>query len=310
MLQLRDFSKIGIGTWGIGGFAERDPKNNDKRQIASLEYMLQKGLNFFEVNKWYAEGHCAQLVASAVKKSKVPRAELFITQAIYDYHHDDFAGTTAEFPELLDLFETDYFDAVEFNPSAIYKFGFDRVSDFLQELLADKKVRYVGLMNAGMKLLKKFHEVFKDKFIWFEVGYNFEVRENERMGMMPYAKENGILNIVYQPLRRNRTALHNWPLLVELSEKYGRTQNQIIINWLVSKGYRPLTKSQTISHIDEHLDALEFEIDKEDLINMDEFVPPGYKSPKIDWEWKGDGVPVAHLSNVFDDILSGKFENN
>ena len=32
----------------------------------------------------------------------------------------------------------------------------------------------------------------------------------------------------YQPLRRNRTANRNYPLLIELSNKYNKTQNQIL----------------------------------------------------------------------------------
>jgi diketogulonate reductase-like aldo/keto reductase len=70
---------------------------------------------------------------------------------------------------------------------------------------------------------------------------------------------------------------------------------------LISKGYLPLTKSESIAHIDEHLKALDIPLSENDRAALDAFTPPGYTSPKIDWEKTGDGISIDQLSNVFDD---------
>ena len=135
-----------------------------------------------------------------------------------------------------------------------------------------------------------------------ELCYDFEIRENEDLGILGYGLENRIINVPYQPLRRNRTAKRNWPLLKELSQKYGKTQNQIIINWLTARGLHPLVKSETIAHIDENLAALEFKMEKDDLEKLTEFRVPGYQSPGVDWFMKGKkGVFIHALPNIFDE---------
>ena len=73
MIDRNDLFPIGIGTWGIGGYAERDSQNDDNKQIETLAYMFSKGMNFFEVSLWSAEGWSAKLLAKAIKKSGVSR---------------------------------------------------------------------------------------------------------------------------------------------------------------------------------------------------------------------------------------------
>ena len=83
MVNKKDLSKIGIGTWGIGGFAEKNPQNDDEKQIKSLAYMLNNGLNFVEANMWYSQGKSAELLATALKNSNKKREDIFICQAVY-----------------------------------------------------------------------------------------------------------------------------------------------------------------------------------------------------------------------------------
>jgi aryl-alcohol dehydrogenase-like predicted oxidoreductase len=58
---------IGIGTWGIGGFAERDPQNDDEKQVKALKYKIQEGMNYVDICYWNSEGKAAELTAQAYK---------------------------------------------------------------------------------------------------------------------------------------------------------------------------------------------------------------------------------------------------
>lgn len=265
MITKKDLSKIGIGTWGVGGFAEKNPSNDDQKQIAAMVHMLKNGMNYIELNIWTSQGHSVKLASQAVKQSVVPRENLFLSQAIYFYTAPDLESSKKELVTMLNAFDTDYMDSISLSGAAISAIGKDQVYAWYKELLSSNKVRYINLNNPSLTELKEAKTVFGDKLFSIEIGFNFEIRENETNRIIDFAKANDVLCVIYQPLRRNRTANRNWPLLVELANKYGKTQNQIILNWIVSKGLLPLTKSETTSHIDEHLASISFQIDGSDL---------------------------------------------
>lgn len=301
MLNRKNLSKIGIGVWGIGGFADRNPDNDDERQIEAIADALKKGFNFLEINFWNAQGYSNEIITKAVKRSGVSRENLFLVQAIYNYNLETLKEVEREFQLCLEKFETPYVDSLEFPLTAFGKYGFENLVKLVEKYFSENKIRYTSLTNANLEYLKRYHEVFKDKLFSHELCFNFEIRVNEDLGITEYATQNGIINVPYQPLRRNRTALRNWPLLVELSKKYDKTQNQIILSWLVSKDFRPLIKSETIGHTDENLEALNFTLERDDFEKIDRFRVPGYQIPSIDWWMTGEGTKIHALPNVFDE---------
>lgn len=300
MLNKSQLSKIGIGTWGVGGFAERNPNNNDQKQSQAMIYMLKNGMNYIELNVWTSQGHSVEIASQAVKQSGIARENLFLSQAIYFYTAPDLESSKKELETMLKAFDTDYMDSVSLSGAAISAIGKDQVYAWYKELLASNKVRYINLNNPSLEELKEAKQVFRDKLFSIEIGFNFEIRENQDNGIIDFANKNDVLCVIYQPLHRNRTANRNWPLLVELSSKYGKTQNQIVLNWISSLCLLPLTKSETITHIDEHLEATKFTLEPDDIAKLNEFVPPNYTKPQVYWGAKGEGVRIDQLSNVFD----------
>lgn len=301
MIDKTKLSKIGIGGWGIGGLVQRDHNNNDDKQVKALEYMLQKGLNFIEVNFWNSEGHSVELIKSAIQNTKTKRDNLFLALVIYNYNNPTLEDVEKEINKFFDTFETDYIDTLEFPLSAISKYGFENVVKLIKKYLSSHQTRFVSLTNANIEYLQRYRELFADSFFSHEVHYSFDVRDNEYFGILDYAAKNGIRNVIYQPLRRNRTAQRNWPLLVEISKKYGKTQNQIVLNWLVSKGYLPLVKSESIEHIGENLAALDFTLASDDIDKLNNFKVTHHKEEEIDWFINGTGIAVHTLPNIFDE---------
>jgi len=302
VINKSDLSKIGIGSWGIGGFAERNLNNDDEKQIAALTYMFSNKMNFIEQNFWSSQGHGIELIKQALDRSGMTRDSIFISQAIYTYTAHSLDDAKKEVEAFKRLFNTDYTDTISINSAGFNEFGEQNVFDFYSQLLANGSTRYINLNNPSLTFLQKMHRQFGDKLFSIEICLNFEIRANEDLGIIKYAQDNGIVCVIFQPLRRNRTAARNWPLLVDLAKKYNKTQNQIILNWISSKGLLPITKSETITHITEHLDSLAFTINNTDLKKIDVFRPPNYDQPEIDWLGTGTGVRIDQLSNVFDDL--------
>ena len=100
---------------------------------------------------------------------------------------------------------------------------------------------------------------------------------------------------------RNRTAKRNYPLLLELSKKYNKTQNQIILNWIIKeKGIKAIIKCTNIERIDENLEALKFEMEKTDYEKLNNFRNKEFDNVKIDWYYTGEGVTIDQLANQFE----------
>jgi diketogulonate reductase-like aldo/keto reductase len=202
---------------------------------------------------------------------------------------------------VLNLFDTDYVDSILLLPTAFSRFGEKEVFGFITRILDEKLTRFVSLSNFSLDFLKNFKKEFGEKFFSHETQLNFEIRINQDVGIIDFLRDNDVLPVIYQPIRRNRTAQRNWPLLIELAEKYDKTQNQILFNWLISIDTLPITKSENIEHIDETVGALDFELEADDIKKINEFRPPGWERPVVDWERSGEGVRVDQLSNIFDE---------
>ena len=135
---------------------------------------------------------------------------------------------------------------------------------------------------------------------FFEGVYNLECKINENIGILNYCKKNNIEFVAYQPLRRNRTQLKNYDLLVELSQKYNKTQNQIILNWIMKeKKINVLIKSTNCDRIDENIKSLDFEMEENDYKRLNDFKNEEFENIKIDWDNVGDGISIDQLPNQF-----------
>ena len=78
MVDRNSLCKIGIGAWGIGGYAEKNPKNNDKRQIKAIARSLKRGQNLVEINFWNSQGKSVELIKKAIDQTGVNRKSLFL----------------------------------------------------------------------------------------------------------------------------------------------------------------------------------------------------------------------------------------
>jgi diketogulonate reductase-like aldo/keto reductase len=131
--------------------------------------------------------------------------------------------------------------------------------------------------------------------------YNLECKIYEDIGVLDYCKKNEIIFVCYQPLRRNRTAQRNYPVLVALAEKYQKTQNQILLNRIIKeKNIFPLVKTTDIAKIKENVASLDFVLNPTDYETLNEFRSPEFDTIEIDWNNNGQGITIDQLANQFD----------
>lgn len=300
----KDISKIGIGSYGIGGRGHRDvsitEKSEDQKYIEALVYTLEKGVNFTEIALGYGHGQSLAIFKQALDKSSVSREDIFLTHSLYPRDLPTIEVVNEDIDNFYKIMETKYADSTLVTQSLILKFGEKTIYGKLHQLLDEGKTHYVSLSNASPTWIGKFKQEFGDKFFAHEGHLSFEVRALQDKGVLAKCEELGVQNIVWRPLRRNETMKHNWPLLAELAEKYQKTQSQIILNWMCHYDYWPMVFSTNNNHIDENIASTGFEMRDEDYKLINNFRPTNYHPTPVHWEGSEIDDDIVRLVKDFE----------
>ena len=284
MLDIKDLHPIGIGTWTIS-------KSTYDKDVKGLLYSFEKGQNMVECNASYLAGESLEVVADFIKQ--IDREKIFIN-AVMTYGVKN-ADDVHKFLDLyLKKLGTTYVDCITYGATLDFleKEGF-APSEYLKvvkELQKQGKTRFIGMSNLSPEDYEKY-----GPFDHFEGCYGLETKVYEDNGLLDKAKSSFV---AYQPLRRNRTAKMNYPILIELAKKYNKTQNQIILNWVIKhKGIKILCKCTDIPHIDENLQSLDFDMELADYAKLDEFRQPFFDNLKVKFRENEEGILIHQVPN-------------
>lgn len=288
MINKNDIFELAIGTWKI------NYKNIDN-DMDALMHSYNLGQNYVSLSMLYNNGEVVRKMKKFV--DKVDRNKLFIATNLEPTIEckNDIEKQLNDYLKLLNI---EYVDMLQLHKPSFSKISLINLYKEIQRLVSLGKVRYIGISNASLEQLSLINKEIKIDF--FEGIYNLECKIYEDIKVLDYCNENNIKFLCYQPLRRNRTAKRNYPLLVELSNKYNKTQNQIILNWIINeKKMIALVKSTNINRIDENKKALDFKMDIEDYQKLNNFRSEQFDNIKVDWKDEG-GISIDQLANQFE----------
>lgn len=288
MISKTNIYPIGIGTWKID-------YENFENEIDALMHSYRLGQNYLSLSLLYNNGEVVKQMKKLI--DKIGRENVFIATNL-EPTIETIEDIEKQLNQYLQILNIEYVDMLQLHKPSFSKVSLGKVYMEIDRLVKVGKVKYVGISNCNLHQLEEVNSITKIDF--FEGVYNLECKIYEDNGVMEYCKENNISFLCYQPLRRNRTAKRDYPILKQLSEKYNKTQNQIILNWILKeKKINPLIKSTNVSRISENNDALNFEMEKEDYDRLNDFRSEEFDNVVIDWEDKG-GIPIDQLANQFE----------
>ena len=283
--------KIGIGSWKV------DPDNFEE-DLKALKYSFDQGQNYLSLSMLYNNGKVVEKMKGFI--DLVGRENLFIS-AYLEKYIESIEDVEKQLNDYLEVLNLKYIDCLQIHSFSVCKIPMIDVYKEINRLVNLGKVKYIGVSNVNLEQLKQINSIVRIDF--FEGVYNLDCKYYENTGLLEYCNENNILFIAYQPIRRNKITQKNYEFLVKLAKKYNKTQNQIMINWIVKeKGILPIIKSTNLDRIKENIDSISFVMEKADYKVLDDFQNEKINSIVVNWNDES-GINIDQLANQNEDDI-------
>lgn len=247
------YNGVSIPNVGFGTFRIDDPKTAE----ASVTTALEAGYRHIDTAKIYGN---EEPVGEAIKKSGIPRNEIFLTSKLWNNEHGYHKAIDA-FEDSLRRLSTDYLD--------LYLIHWPKESNIdtwkaFEKLYRDGRIRSIGVSNFKIHHLQEL--IDKGKFIPMvnQVELHPQFPQKRLRG---FCEKYDILIESWGPLMQGK--IFSIPLMNELAEKYKKTVAQLTVRWHLQQHLLPLPKSTHAERIQGNLDVYDFSISDEDMEKID-----------------------------------------
>ncbi len=240
---------LGLGTWPLDDAAAAD----------TVDLAIRTGYRLIDTAENYRN---EKGVGEGIRRSGVPREELFVTTKFNSEHHSR-DGVRRAFEASTRLLGLDYIDLLLVhwpNP------GQGRHVEAVQgiaALLEEGLVRAVGTSNYKPAHLQQVI----DAGVVPDVNQIQLDPRRPRIEERAFHNEHGIVTESWSPLGQGGGLLEE-PGLVAIAEAHGRTPAQVVLRWHVQQGMVAIPKSSDPRRLAENLDVFDFELSGEELARL------------------------------------------
>ena len=239
---------------------------NDETCAAVLE-AIKVGYRHIDTAAFYGN---EEGVGEAVRKSGVPREQLFITSKVWNSDRG-YEKTKAAFAKTMKNLQMEYLDLLLIHwPANRKQFG-DAAKGInaetwraMEELYQEGKIKAIGLSNFLPHHIEELMETAQIKPMVNQIEFHPGWAQTD---IVEYCLKNDIVVEAWSPLGR-KDVLEN-ETLKSIAAKYGKSVAQLCIRWVLQHGVLPLPKSVTPSRILENTKVFDFTIDAADMQAID-----------------------------------------
>ncbi|MCR5761281.1 MAG: aldo/keto reductase [Sphaerochaetaceae bacterium] len=251
---------VGFGTW--------QTPDGDIAYNSVLE-ALRCGYRHIDTATAYGnEESVGKAINDFLKESPVKREELFVTTKLANPDHG-YEAAKAAIDRSLRALNLNYVDLYLVHWPNPIKFrenwkAFNAESwKAMEEAYKEGKIRALGISNFLPHHYEALMESAEIAPVVNQIKLCPGVCQKE---LVSYSRKHNMLLEAYSPLGTG--GMFKSPLMLSLSEKYGKSISQLCIRWSLQNGFLPLPKSVTASRIKENTNVFDFTISDEDMEKM------------------------------------------
>lgn len=236
---------------GFGVFQVKDLDECERSVVDAIE----TGYRLIDTAASYLN---EEAVGKGIKRSGVPRDELFITTKLW-IQSNGYEGTKKAFENSLKKLQLDYLDLYLIHQP----FG-DVYGEWsaMQDLYKEGKVRAIGVSNFSpdriMDLL--VHKEIKPAINQIETHPFHQQIETQK-----FLLENNVQMESWGPFAEGKNNLFHNELLEGIGKKYGKSLAQVVIRWLTQRAVIAIPKSTHKERMEENFNIFDFELSAEDM---------------------------------------------
>ena len=240
---------IGFGTYKL--------QNENDEACNIVKQAIQAGYRSIDTASFYnnEEG-----VGKGIRESGIPREELFITTKVW-VDDDGYEDTIKAFNKSLDRLGLEYIDLYLVHwPTENIKETWRAIEDLYKE----KKVRAIGVCNCTVKQLEEIISFSSINPMINQVEIHPMRTEKD---LLKVCKRHNIAVEAWSPIMRGQLSTNS--IIKNLSQKYNKSEAQIILRWHLQNNVIAIPKTSKLNRIKENMDIFDFEIEKEDMYKID-----------------------------------------
>lgn len=243
--------KLGLGTW---------QNTNPEECVNSVKTALEMGYKHIDTAQAYGN---EEDVGKGLEEAEVGREDFFVASKVWidQLSRENVIESTKESVEKLGVDYVDlmyiHWPAGDYSPQETLK-GF-------KELIHSGEIKNIGISNFEPEQVDKAMEIAGDHIIANQVEMHPLLQQEE---LVEKCREHDITLVAYSPLARGE--VFNIPELNEIAEKHDVSEAQVSLAWLMQKdNVVAIPKATGEDHIRDNYEALDLELDEEDIEKID-----------------------------------------
>ncbi|QUB94562.1 aldo/keto reductase [Leptotrichia sp. oral taxon 218] len=204
-----------------------------------------------------------EAVGRAIKRSGIPREEIFVTTKLW-VSDVNYEKAKLAFETSLKKLDLEYIDLYLIHQPFNDVYGAWRA---MTELYKEGKIKAIGVSNFYPARLVDFiinNEVVPAVNQVETHPFNQQVKANKIM------KEYGVQIESWGPFAEGKNGIFANGILSEIGKKYNKSVAQVILRWLIQRNIIAIPKSTRKDRIEENFNVFDFELNSEDMGKISE----------------------------------------
>ena len=239
---------------GFGVFQVPDPAQCEQAVLDAIA----SGYRLIDTAAAYMN---EKAVGEAIKKSGVPREELFITTKLW-VQDASYEAAKKAIQTSLDNLGLSYLDLYLIHQPMGDYVGAYRA---MEEAYKEGKLKAIGVCNFYPHRLADLCETVEVIPAVNQVELHPFFQQENTLALM---KEYGVVPEAWGPFAEGNHGIFTHPVLTAIGQKYGKSAAQVALRWNVQRGVVVIPKSVHKERIEQNMNIWDFQLSDEDMAEI------------------------------------------